>query len=661
MPHRLRPSRMTTLVTALALVAALGVAVHGDAQSLLPQPTWFPAAEDELQALRSLESGAYVRAREEAEAILKSRRSFMATYVQARVFHLGEGNLARALFLMRKARQMLERSYGDPPPEGEARRWHKQVLEKEIWILGEMDRREEELSTLERYDALYHPPLETQRIWALMKLGRLDEAREIAMRHIYADDFERRSRAYNGLLAIEDTAHDYEKCYQWAKEGMEKTQNRSCVIAANLSLAVMQTVRYDEVEGAVKQSLQAVDRDCPSSPRRVLVPYYLMQAEYQKAISAFKQLRAEPIELRMRVQTEMDYRARLVEVLFAMGALPEAEERMRTVVEAPDRQGLNSFSDEQVAFGNLVTLTAILRARLAQEEERAAARPLWAALGVRGDTLALRAFLWQQRRAAIRLAVRPKVLAGVALPHRLLSSWALGDLIPVVGNGVALRMAAEDRALAASVAARIGPHLDALEGEAYWRGEQWDQAVQRAEGVLRDLPAEDVLLRNRTRAWYAQILLARGERAEAFALLHQVMEVYPAVMRILELSLPVRLTYDDAGDARAVAALLRRSPRLRVDPESPFVVDVFADGEALQACLGRPDGSRYLCVDLGAAMAEAAEASEAERWALAVDAFHRQVFAPRVDLTQTDINTLDGRAARIGAEEALEQILGGRP
>jgi len=68
-----------------------------------------------------------------------------------------------------------------------------------------------------------------------------------------------------------------------------------------------------------------------------------------------------------------------------------------------------------------------------------------------------------------------------------------------------------------------------------------------------------------------------------------------------------------------------------------------------------------LCVDLGAAMAEAAEASEAERWALAVDAFHRQVFAPRVDLTQTDINTLDGRAARIGAEEALEQILGGRP
>ena len=47
-----------------------------------------------------------------------------------------------------------------------------------------------------------------------------------------------------------------------------------------------------------------------------------------------------------------------------------------------------------------------------------------------------------------------------------------------------------------------------------------------------------------------------------------------------------------------------------------------------------------------------------ERVAEALDAFHREVFSPRVDLTQWDINSLDGSAVRGDADDVLRGVLG---
>jgi hypothetical protein len=77
-------------------------------------------------------------------------------------------------------------------------------------------------------------------------------------------------------------------------------------------------------------------------------------------------------------------------------------------------------------------------------------------------------------------------------------------------------------------------------------------------------------------------------------------------------------------------------------------------GDAMRACLFGPRGRRYGC---GVAQLKRG-ADEAARVAQAVDAFHDEVFAPQIDLTQHDINSLDGSAVRGRADEVLREVLG---
>ena len=111
--------------------------------------------EEEQGALRSLDSDKLIRAREQAEAILRSRPdSFIATWVLANVFHTEESNLPRALFLLRKAKGQFEDRFSTSPPEALAQKWHRKLLTEETWIGGEMDRREERLALIDRYNDL---------------------------------------------------------------------------------------------------------------------------------------------------------------------------------------------------------------------------------------------------------------------------------------------------------------------------------------------------------------------------------------------------------------------------------------------------------------------------------------------------------------------------
>ena len=43
---------------------------------------------------------------------------------------------------------------------------------------------------------------------------------------------------------------------------------------------------------------------------------------------------------------------------------------------------------------------------------------------------------------------------------------------------------------------------------------------------------------------------------------------------------------------------------------------------------------------------------------LLLDRFHRKVFAPKIDLTQREINSLDGSAVRGDADQVLRDVLG---
>ena len=51
------------------------------------------------------------------------------------------------------------------------------------------------------------------------------------------------------------------------------------------------------------------------------------------------------------------------------------------------------------------------------------------------------------------------------------------------------------------------------------------------------------------------------------------------------------------------------------------------------------------------------DTSEEEKWDT-IDAFHRQVFAPGIELSQSDMSSLDGRAVEGDAQSVIEDLIG---
>ncbi|PJB44801.1 MAG: hypothetical protein CO108_08235 [Deltaproteobacteria bacterium CG_4_9_14_3_um_filter_63_12] len=662
-PHQRWASRTCCAVGAalLSFLLVLGAAQAGDL---------LPGTVAEKEALATLEAGKNIRAREQAEAILEDEDSFIATFVRAEVYFTEEANLARALFLMRKAEDMLLDAYSTPPEDREAVRWHKKVLMEEVWILAEMDDREGQLAVLERYDSYYQPSIEEYRIWPLVKLERYDEAQEIGERLIYSDDFQVRLKAYNGLMALGDEKRDRKMTLKWGVEGIEKTQEKSCVIAANVGLSAMQNLLFDDAERYIKIAKKAELQDCSLNPLAQAAQLYLLQGEFQKTISTFEQLRKEPFDPRMRAQFEMHNKSRFVELLYALGQFEAAEERAFAVMSAPDRAGMTSASEENRELVNVVLYWLTLQARQVQERERAAVRPFFDSVGI-WNKAGLRSLdQWEKKRMAIRLATQQKLMVTIIRPYFTdIAPWYLGAVIDLLGPGVVKKAVAEARDADADVETKLGEELggyfDALDGEASWKGGDADEAIRLGRSALERLPKQTLLLRWRVQAWLSAILWERGEQEEALEMMHEVMVKYPTAFRILDLEVPVRLEGGGSDDAEQLMRLLLSSPRLRIE-DGGFTVNVNGHDDKVSTCLLSAKGFNYGCsewsreaIDKAAADDDEDELDDDERWARGADAFHDTVFAPKVELTQADINTLDGRPSRVGAEEAVDKLLEG--
>ena len=49
---------------------------------------------------------------------------------------------------------------------------------------------------------------------------------------------------------------------------------------------------------------------------------------------------------------------------------------------------------------------------------------------------------------------------------------------------------------------------------------------------------------------------------------------------------------------------------------------------------------------------------DVDRIAAAIDAFHDDAFAPKIEMTQMDISSLDGRSIRSDARQAIDALIG---
>jgi tetratricopeptide (TPR) repeat protein len=631
---------------ALLLFVVVAI-VHADATTPIDE---LDGSTDEKAALDSADQGKWVRAREQAEKILAANpRSFLGTWVMGLVYHDGEGNHARALYYVRKAHARLHKIAGNEPELADAITWDKKLYKEEADILLEMDHMEEMLTLLDKYDLMYKPRLLGLRVWGEMKLRRFDEARKLGDEMIAADDLNDRLDGYNNLAIIEFEDLRRDAAYKRSLQGMAGTQDRSCILASNAVLAALLTFRFDEAEEYGRKALTAEIKDCPVSAYQRLAPLYLLEGQFQKSISATKSLQQSGIDKRYRPQFAIENREETAGLLYALGKLEDAARIEGDIYDMPGRTGMSSGSLPRAHLTTSAFYWAILDARITEEHERSSVRPFFKDLARRAKIAALEMRRWEVEHAILKLATSEHELIFAMRPYSgVVDPWMIGTFAEALGEGVARKAIAMARALDAD-SPGAAAYYDAYDGELDWRVGDYASAARLAASALEKLPRLDMLMRWRTMTWYADALRKLGRKSEADDRLREVLESFPTMLRVLGVQLPATVTSDGSAIARAAADRLQGSSRLEKGDLAQITIN--DRGDSLEICLG--DAARQI------ACTKQKENSHDVTGTIsaALDAFQDSGLSPRVEMTQSDISSLDGSPTRIDSDTALKEIL----
>lgn len=611
------------------------------------EPPEYPITPEEEAAFGFTQSPPqYVKAREAAEAILARRPdSFVALYVLGFVYEWGEANLPRARFFSSRARAVIEARWGVDVPTDGPWRWHARILRQLISISRQMDRDREALQLLELRDRYYDPDLTVDYGWPLMKLGRFDEARDKLALALASTDVDDRLTALNTLGAMEDEAGNPEEAYRVFGQLVAEVRTHNLPMEVtylrNLGETALELGRYDEAERYLLESVRFFDGETFSNPWEDLAILYMMEGRYPEALAAVREMHAwshrNPPYLDQ--QSWADRQAVTAALLAEAGHGKEGLALARRVVDRPDRRGGTSVHREQSEAGQLLLYWSLARL----QQQRLAERQSWAEPGewlrLTGQRLALAPPAWAAGRRAAKLTVGRGRLApslrffaagGIdALP------WLLPGLVELAGPGLVAEVCETLLRRTDATGIRERPFVLLLAGEAQVARGATADGERALEEARATLPRAEVMLHARIAALLGTVRQARGQRPAAIVAYQEALQRHPGVLRALDVALPVVIQSEGSEAARTAAAWLATSPRFDAGRWG-FGLRVAASGSRLVATLSTPDGS---------VLAEARVPVQADAAATAralCEELHRRAFALPLDLSQTDVNSLQG-------------------
>ncbi len=652
-----------TLACALALAcvfASPDTVAAQDLSALLEAPSGLEANGEELEAFYDLLSGKLIRAREQAEKILRRKPdSYVAHYVMGEVEHDAEANFPRAVFHFEQARSLFENKFGNAPREQEPWRWHTRILLSLANAYGEIEQHEKKLALLARYNELYEPDHLAEQAWPLMKLRHFDAARRAAAEGLATDDPRQREIALNALCAIEFEAGHDDQSYVACKRAMDNSKSlgteQDPADLMNFAEASRSVFKLDEAERIDREATE-VAIAWYGNPWSELTELYLREARLSEALSGLREIAgyraARPPHVRESDRNEN--RRALSSFFVVLGRPDDALRITQKGLVAPDRRGHNSRDPAQDH-----TVAALLDRgahglKAERSLEQAAARPWYQRWWAEGEALVERAQGWLSARRAVREVSHDERLAGSfeigTARSAVMPPWLAGDLVQAVGAGAAraaIKIARSEDRRSASPA-----YYDAFEGEAAWLAgdEVAEQLLSRADKAL---PSAEQLLRARVLALLASLREDQGAHAAAQRDFERAMQIDPGVLRRLALRLPVRVTGATEPVGEAFVSALGHSPRFDLGDQG-LMVEVHADRARGEACLIGVSGAQLAC---GRAEAKANESAD-DLAARLLSAFHDHVFAPPIDLSQVDANSLDGSTLR-GSDKDLSPLLSG--
>jgi tetratricopeptide (TPR) repeat protein len=628
--------RAALVVVLSSALAALATGVHAQ----LDLSDEAGGALDEELALGEAVEGNHIKAREIAERVVRANpRSFAGHFVLGFVHHYGEANFARALYHQNRARALFEEQHGaEPSPEGGEWRWHARILRELISTHGDLEHYDEQLAYMERYSELYEPDMIAERAWPLMKLRRFDDARQAATLGEMTGDPRQQELALNARCAIEFEAGDDQASYQACHAAMMlhggDPSQQSVVDFTNFAEAARSVFRLDEAE-RVGQLATEARVTWYGSPWVELAELYVREARFVEALEALREV-PEYREQRpphVREADRNESRRALASFFLVAGRAEEAVGLSEKMLHAPDRRAHNSRDPAQDRAIAALLHRASLRLRAEQRAEQAIGAPFHERVGAWLAGLGDRFEGWLSGRVAAKNLADEERLVGTFMigTHRsaVMMPWLAGELTDVLGAGVvseAVRRARADDDREGSDA-----YYDAFEADAALASGDSTRARTMATQALAGLQPAEALLRARMLAIVAESSRRLGDSSQAIDAYGDAFQADPGVFRRLGWSVPVRM--EIAEGAGELADLIGGSARFDVS-DWGLRVQVERD----QACFVDSGGAVLACTEVSPRANEEADAFVAR---IARD-FHERVFAPRVDLSQTDANSLDG-------------------
>jgi tetratricopeptide (TPR) repeat protein len=494
-----------------------------------------------------------------------------------------------------------------------------------------------------------------------MKLNRFDEAKEKTERALMSPDENNRTRALNTMGAIESTLDHAQAAFNLFVQLVDEVKSRhwemQSAFLCNAGEAAMILNRFDDAEHYLIEATEHFDTRSYSDPWELLSVLYADEGRLPEAVDSVKRMHrwSRAREPALEQQSWAFEQQVSAEVLFALGYNDKGLDILRRVLDRPDRRGAVTGSADESESGLLMTVQYALRLRQAELGEQMSWIPFgkqWLANWMERITLSRQ--VWQADSRVAALVVQNHRLEWSLRPYAADSSvveWMRGDMCNVLGAGVT--EAEVDRLLArdSQDASREEPYLQLIKGECELHRWAWRDARETLEKALPRLPAAEVLLHARGEALLAQACQHMGDSQAAVDHLQRAMERFPGIVRALQMSIPVSILANGDAACQEAARMLNHSPRFE-NVGGGFTIDVTTQGNSLTGSLRSPNGS-VLCNVSSPMGTDAAES--ARQFCLA---FHNKAFASQMDLSQTDITSLDGSNQTGEAERRqLEQIL----
>jgi tetratricopeptide (TPR) repeat protein len=619
------------------------------------------ARPEEREAFDLAIARRHLKARALAEKIVaRDPNSYVGHLTLALVHHYGEASLPRALYHAEIALRAFEARWGAQPSTDQPWRWHARMLRELAYVHGDMGHHSEKLAYMARYNLLYDPDFIAERAWPLMKLRRFDEARAAAKAGVESHIPWERAVGYNALCAIEFEAGRDEESYEWCRRAADRSDAEGAYVSAtdftNFAEAARSLFLLDEAERAMLQATRE-DTAWYANPWVDLGELYLREGRFAEAVDSLRRVSAYRANRPPHVRdVDRGEASRALAQLFALLGRPaDALRHSARALRLPDRSAHTS-RDPAVDTAVAGLLDRLGRHMMAEHTlEEAASGSVWDR--VRARVVAALALWegWRSGRRVTRALADDERLIGIFHVGRsrgaILPPWLVGELVEVAGAGVVRE--AVRRARLTDRRERAPAYYDAVECEVALAQGDEVRAIELGRRALHALPPAEALLRARVHALVGKAAWRLGDVAGAARAYDAAWQVDPGLFRRLGIRLPVRFEAPRGATARAAVAALRRSPRLEPEDTSVFVVRATVEGGGGRICLLGHEGAVLGC---GEAVREAGEDEHSLARRL-VASFHARVFAPRVDLSQADVSSLDG--ANRTTRNPLEDIEAG--